>query len=96
MKRTPLDEIRQVIESLSGNSSEMVTIRRLFIRATGTIRPNSRVHAEVVEFQRRAAMILLELELAKGDDLYGGRAELMALFEPLRVPIEEEQRRKMD
>jgi hypothetical protein len=94
MKRTPLDEIHKAIEALSGDSSEMVSIRRLFIRATGTIRPNSKVHAEVVEFQRRAAMILLEL--AKGDDLYGGRAELAALFEPLRAAIEDEQRSKMN
>jgi hypothetical protein len=66
----------------------------LVIRATGTISPNSKVHAEVVEFQRRAAMTLMEL--AKGDDLYGGRTELAALFEPLRAAIEDEQRSKMN
>jgi hypothetical protein len=43
----------------------VVIIRRLFIRAMGTISPNSKVHADVVEFQRRAAMNSLELELAK-------------------------------
>lgn len=94
MKPNPLDEIQNVIEALSGDSSEMVAIRRLFIRATGTMRPNSKVHVDVVEFQRRAAMISLELKLAKGDDLYGGRAELTALFEPVRASIEVERRRK--
>jgi hypothetical protein len=96
MKRTPLDEIQKAIAALSGDSSEMVTIRRLFIRATGTINPNSKVHADVVEFQRRAAMISLELELANGDDLYGGRAELTTLFEPLSAAIEVERRKKMN
>ena len=96
MKPDPLDDIRKAIAALTGASSEMVTIRRLFIRATGTISPNSKVHADVVEFQRRAAMIALELELPKGNDLYGGRAELAALFEPLRATIEDEQRRKID
>jgi hypothetical protein len=38
----------------------------------------------------------LELELAKADDFYGGRAELTALFEPLRAAIEVEPRRKMN
>ena len=96
MKRTPLDEIHKAIEALSGDSSEMVSIRRLFIRATGTISPNSKIHADVVEFQRRAAMISLELELAKGDDLHGGRAELAGLLMPLRAAIEIERRRKMN
>ena len=96
MKPNPLDEIQKAIEALSGNSQEMVTIRRLFIRATGTISPNSKVHADVVEFQQRAAMISLELELDKGADLYGGRAELTALFEPLHAAIEIERRRKMN
>ena len=68
MKPDPLDDIRKAIAALTGASSEMVTIRRLFIRATVTISPNSKVHADVVEFQRRAAMMLLELELAKSDD----------------------------
>jgi hypothetical protein len=96
MKPNPLDEIQKAIAALSGNSSEMVTIRRLFIRATGTINPNSKVHADVVEFQRRAAMISLELELAKGDDLYGGRAELTTLFDQLSAAIEVERRKKMN
>ena len=74
----------------------MVIIRRLFIRAMGTIGPNSKVHADVVEFQRRAAMNSLDLELANGNDFYGGRAELRALFEPLRAAIEVEHRRKMN
>jgi hypothetical protein len=95
MKPNLLDDIQNVIEALSGNSSEMVTIRRLFIRATGTLRPNSKVHADVVEFQRRVALILLELELAKGHDFYGGRAELVALFEPVRAAIEVERRREI-
>lgn len=96
MKPDPLDDIRKAIAALTGASSEMVTIRRLFIRATVTISPNSKVHANVVEFQRRAAMISLELELAKGDDLYGSRAELKALFEPLSAAIEVERRTKMN
>lgn len=96
MKLNPLDEIQKAIEALSGISSEMVTIRRFFIRATWTIDPNSKVHADVVEFQRRAAMISLELELAKGADLYGGRVELTALFEPLSAAIEVERRTKMN
>jgi hypothetical protein len=96
MKPNPLDEIQRAIEALSGNSSEMVTIRRLFIRATGTISPNSKVHADVVEFQRRAALISLELELAKGADLYGGKAELTALFELLCAAIKVERRKKMN
>jgi hypothetical protein len=96
MKPNPLDEIQKAIAALTGSSSEMVTIRRFFVRATGTISPNSKVHADVVEFQRRAAMISLELELAKGADLYGGRAELKALFEPVRASIEAERRRKMN
>jgi hypothetical protein len=62
----------------------------------GTISPNSKVHADVVEFQRRAAMNSLKLELANGDDFYGVRAELTALFEPLRAAIEVERRRKMN
>lgn len=41
-------------------------------------------------------MILLELELAKSDGLFGRRAELAALFEPLRAAIEIERRRKMN
>ncbi len=96
MKPDPLDEIRKAIAALTGASSEMVKIRRLFIRATGTFSPNSKIHADVVEFQRRAAMISLELELAKGDDLYGGRAELTAFFEPLSAAIEVERRTKMN
>jgi hypothetical protein len=77
-------------------SPHVVIMRRLFIRAMGTISPNSKVHADVVEFQRRAAMNSLELELAKGDDFYGGKAELTALFEPLRAAVEVERRRKMN
>ena len=77
-------------------SPHVVIIRRLFIRAMGTISPNSKVHSDVVEFQRRTAMNSLELELANGDDFYGGRAELTALFEPLRAAIEVERRRKMN
>ena len=41
-------------------------------------------------------MISLELELAKGADLYGGRVELTALFEPLSAAIEVERRTKMN
>jgi hypothetical protein len=74
----------------------MVARRRLFIRATGTINPNSKVHADVVEFRRRAVMISLELELAKGDDVYGGKVELTTLFEPLWAAIEVERRKKMN
>jgi hypothetical protein len=37
-----------------------------------------------------------ELEFAKGDDFYGGRAELTALFKPLRSEIEVERRMKMN
>jgi hypothetical protein len=96
MKPNPLDEIQKAIAALTSSSSEMVMIRRLFIRATGTISPNSKVHADVVEFQRRAAMILLELALAKGADLYGGRAELTALFERLSAAIEVERRNEMN
>jgi hypothetical protein len=96
MKLNPLGEIQNVIEALSGNSSEIVTIRRLFIGATGTISPNSKVHADVVEFQRRAAMISLELELATGNDHCCGRAELKALFGPVRASIKAERRRKMN
>jgi hypothetical protein len=95
MKPNPLDEIKKAIATLTGSSSEMVMIRRLFIRATGTINPNSKVHADVVEFQRRVALILLELELAKGHDFYGGRAELVGLLEPVRAAIEIERRRKI-
>jgi hypothetical protein len=76
-------------------SPDVVIIRRLFIRATGTLRPNSEVHADVVEIQRRAAMISLEIELTKGHDLYGGRVELTALFGPIRASIKDERRRKM-
>ena len=96
MRPNPLDEIQKAIAALSGDSSEMVTTRRLFIRVTGTISPNGKVHSDVAEFQRRAAMILLELELATGDDLYGGIAELTAIFEPLRAAIEAERRRKVN
>ena len=74
----------------------VVIIRRLFIWAMGTISPNSEAHADFVEFQRRAAMISLEIELDNGHDLYDGRAELTALFEPLRAEIKVERRRKMN
>jgi hypothetical protein len=57
MKPNPLNEIQQAIAAQTGASSEMVTRRRLFIRATGTISPNSKVHADVIEIKRRAARI---------------------------------------
>ena len=77
-------------------SPHVVIVRRLFIRAMGAKSPNSKAHADVVEFQRRAAMISLEIQLAKGHDLYDGRAEFTALFEPLRAEIVIERRREMN
>jgi hypothetical protein len=64
--------------------------------ATGTISPNSKVHEAVVEFQRWAATTSLELELANGDALYGGRAELTTLFEPLTAAMEVLWKTKMN
>jgi hypothetical protein len=93
--RDPLDEIAETINGLCGADSEMVAMRRAFLRVTGGLRPTSVLFAAIDEFQLQAAMASLMLALGEGKDLYQDRERLVETFAGLRKAIAQERARSL-
>ena len=82
-KAHPLEALAILIPQLKGGHDELVTIRRLMLRATGLMPLDGPARQDIEAFLHEAALVSLELELTSGIDVSDGRVRLQSLLEPI-------------
>jgi hydroxyethylthiazole kinase-like sugar kinase family protein len=87
-KPHPPNEIEKLLAGYSGNDSELVAVRRAFVRALGGIPADHAIVAAVSKFQDFAAFVSLQLAMTGGLDHYADKANVIQAFVELRTAIE--------
>jgi hypothetical protein len=91
IKPVPLEAVQDALGRLNGDEQELTSIRRGFMRVTGSVPPGHEIIEKNSNFQTQVALVSLELVLPEGDDILGTKIALIESFAVLRAEIEKSQ-----